>query len=192
MTPKPKLKKLTKGMVPTMKKQYYASEISWLQDFIKARGIERNNYTKKLTEGWQSDKVAFLARVSSLAEDKMAEDLSDKFIVPIKELVQMKYTTLQLLKTKLNELTFRAQERVEYIKRKRDKNPKKAKRSGFKPDEVRTVEVIEIMNAIKRELWEPLTIAKIHNTVEVDEELSEEERDLIEILDEADALVIDE
>ena len=82
----------------------------------------------------------------------MAEDLSDKFIVPIKELVQMKYTTLQLLKTKLNELTFRAQERVEYIKRKRDKNPKKAKRAGFKPDEVRIVEVIEIMNAIKREL----------------------------------------
>jgi len=66
-----------------------------------------------------------LDKITELAKDKIIKDSVDEYIVPVEDLYAMKKTTVELLKAKLNELGFRAKEWVEYIKWKRDKNPKK-------------------------------------------------------------------
>lgn len=191
MTPKPQLKKLTKDATWPLKKQYYASEILWLQDFIKARGYKWDNYTKKLTEGWQSDKKQFLAKVQDKIEEQLVEQVAEERAISTDELKKMKHTTIQLLKAKLNEISFRTTERANYIKWKRDKDPKKKPREWYKPQEVRASEIIEIKNAVKLELWEPLNISK-NFTTPTDDNLSDGELEIIEMLDEVDALVLPE
>ena len=44
------------------------------------------------------------------------------------------------------------------------------------------------MNAVKRELGEPLTISKIHSTIDMNEKLSDEEAEIIEMIDTMEAL----
>jgi len=188
MANKTEYKKMKQNERVTLKKQFFASDIPVVKDFMNARGYSWDKTTETYTNWWFTEKQEMLDKITELAKDKIIKDSVDEYIVPVEDLYAMKKTTVELLKAKLNELGFRAKEWVEYIKWKRDKNPKKWKREWYKPDEVKSSEVIEIMNAVKRELWEPLTISKIHSTIDMNEKLSDEEAEIIEMIDTMEAL----
>jgi len=58
------------------------------------------------------------------------------------------------------------------------------------PQEIRSSEIIDIITAVKRELWEPTSIVKNYNVHSLQSNLTDEEKALIDALDTTDALEI--
>lgn len=190
MTPKPSLKKLTKAHVLPLKKQFLASEFHDAKSFLHAWGFGWDKHTNNLVAWWLTEKKEFLAKVAEMSKDNLAKDVAEKWTIDTTELQQMKHTTVQLLKVKLNELNYKAQRWAEFLRWYNNPDKTKPNREWPKPQEVRTTEIIEVMNAVKRELWEPLTIAKLHNHHTLSPELSEEEDAILDTLDTLEAIEI--
>lgn len=184
-------------MAWTLKKQYFASEIPQVKKFIESRWYEYTPTAQAITAWWVRDKKKLLDEASQSIVDNMKGDLVEKRQIDTTDLLNMKHTAVELLKARLNQITAQAKDYANYMNWMNEQrkikavDPKhKIVRNWIVPQEIRSWEIIDIITAVKRELWEPTTIVRNYNIHNLQPNLTDEEKALIDALDTTDALEV--
>lgn len=134
----------------TLKLEFFQSDIDEVKSFLSQNWIKLNGWwiAIKTKNRWK-EKQEYKNKVLQKALEKRAEDEAKALEIPMVELRKAKKAVLWILIKKVSQVI-------------KDN------------DEINVYEQEKILNMIKRELWEPITIAKNDTTIR-EQPLNEED-----------------
>ena len=150
---------VTKYDYSALKLEFFQSDYDEVKSFLSGKWVKYNTKRWENTRGRTKEKKERKEKIVEKALERKQNELAKKLEIPMEQLLESKKVTIQLTRKKLKYYW------------------------DMKDSEIKNIDLSDlekIYKITKTELWEPTSVSKNENTNKNTNELSQEDRELID------------